>query len=187
MAMNRALFLDRDGIVDELVYYTSSDEWESPRRVEDVQMIDGVTAPLQRLADAGWLLFIVTNQPSFAKGKTSLEELHAVHELVVRRLGVPITRTYLCFHQATDRCECRKPSPYFLHEAAREFDVDLAHSWMVGDQDSDLATGRAAGCRVALIEHPGSAHKRGRIEPDLRVRDLEELSSVLGSDPINAT
>jgi len=177
--MKRALFLDRDGILDELVYYESHGEWESPRRVEDVRMIDGVTEPLQRLADAGWLLFIVTNQPSFAKGKTSLEDLHAVHERIVQSLGVPIARSYQCFHQASDRCGCRKPSPFFLHEAAHEFDVDLARSWMVGDQDSDLACGRAAGCRVALLEHPGSAHKRGKVEPDLRVRDLEELVSFI--------
>ncbi|HEX8409953.1 MAG TPA: HAD-IIIA family hydrolase [Thermoanaerobaculia bacterium] len=177
--MKRALFLDRDGILDELVFYPSHGEWESPRRVEDVQMIDGVTEPLQRLSDAGWLLFIVTNQPSFAKGKTSLENLHAVHEHIVQSLGVPITRSYQCFHQASDQCGCRKPNPFFLHEAAREFDVDLWRSWMVGDQDSDLACGRAAGCKVALLEHPGSAHKRGRIEPDLRVRDLAELVSAI--------
>lgn len=177
--MKRALFLDRDGILDELVYYESHGEWEAPRRVEDMRMIEGVRAPLQRLADAGWLLFIVTNQPSAAKGKASREALLAVHDLVVQSLGVPIARSYQCFHQASDRCICRKPSPYFLREAAREFGVDLSRSWMVGDQDSDLACGRAAGCRVALIEHRGSEHKRGRIEPDLRVRDLEELVSAL--------
>lgn len=178
--MKRALFLDRDGILDELVFYPSHGEWESPRRVEDVQMIDGVTGPLRRLSEAGWLLFIITNQPSFAKGKTSREALHAVHERIVQNLvGVPIARSYLCFHQASDGCGCRKPSPFFLHEAAREFDVDLWRSWMVGDQDSDLACGRAAGCKVALIEHPRSAHKRGRIEPDSRVTDLTALVSAL--------
>jgi len=177
--MNRALFLDRDGVVDELVFYDSSNEWESPRRIGDLRLIDGVRAPLARFIDAGWLLFIVTNQPSAAKGKTSLEELQEVHDAVVAALGVPIARSYLCFHHPEDACACRKPSPHFLREAAREFDVDLARSWMVGDQDSDLACGRAAGCRVALIEHRGSEHKRGAIEPDLRVHDLEELANAL--------
>lgn len=177
--MTRALFLDRDGILDELVYYESSDEWESPRRLSDLRMIEGVSEPLRRLAEAGWLLFIITNQPSFAKGKTSKEELVEVHDEVLRRLDAPIAKSYVCFHQAEDRCECRKPSPHFLREAAREYGVDLAQSWMVGDQDSDLACGRAAGCRVALIEHPGSGHKRGGIEPDLRCRDLGELAGAL--------
>ena len=177
--MKRALFLDRDGVVDELVFYDSHQEWEAPRRVEDVVMIDGVREPLQRLVDAGWLLFLVTNQPSFAKGKAPLDDLRAVHRHVVRSLGVPIARSYLCFHQASDRCHCRKPSPFFLQEAAREFDLDLARSWMVGDQDSDLACGRAAGCKVALLEHRGSEQKRGKVEPDVRVRNLEELVEML--------
>jgi D-glycero-D-manno-heptose 1,7-bisphosphate phosphatase len=92
---------------------------------------------------------------------------------------VPVAQSYLCFHQADDRCGCRKPSPYFLREAAREFSLDLEQSWMVGDQDSDLLCGRAAGCRVALIEHRGSEHKRGKVEPDRKVRDLEELATSL--------
>ncbi len=177
--MNRALFLDRDGIVDELCYYPSHDEWESPRRVADLVMIAGVSEPLRRFHEAGWLLFFVTNQPSFAKGKTTREELEEVHEAVLRALAVPIARSYLCFHRSEDACECRKPKPYFLFEVAREFEIDLARSWMVGDQDSDLAAGRAAGCKVALIEHHGSAHKRGTIEPDLRCATLGELANAL--------
>ena len=180
--MKRALFLDRDGIVDELVFYESSGEWEAPRRVDDVRMIEGASGALQRFADAGWLLFFVTNQPNVAKGKAAREDVEAVHDAVIRKLVVPIARSYLCFHQADDRCECRKPSPYFLNEAAREFDVDLSRSWMVGDQDSDLKAGRAAGCKVALIEHPGSEHKRGEIVPDVVVGDLRELAGVLLSD-----
>jgi D-glycero-D-manno-heptose 1,7-bisphosphate phosphatase len=177
--MTRALFLDRDGILDELVFYASSGEWESPRTVEDLRMIGGVTEPLRRFVDAGWLLVIVTNQPSAAKGKTSLEALHAVHERVVQSLDVPIARSYECFHHPDDGCACRKPSPFFLHEAARDFGIDLAESWMAGDQDSDLACGRAAGCKVALIEHPGSANKRGAIEPDLRCANLRALADAL--------
>lgn len=173
----RALFLDRDGIVDQLVYYASSGEWESPRTLADLEMLDA--APLQRFVDAGWLLFLITNQPSFAKGKTTMEDLHAVHDAVVHALPVNITRSYLCFHRSEDQCECRKPKPFFLREAAREFDVDLEASWMIGDQDSDLLCGRAAGCRVALMENPRSANKRGNVEPDLRVRDLGELADAL--------
>lgn len=175
--MRRALFLDRDGVLDELVEYDAA--WEAPRTLADLRMIDGVSAPLRRFVDAGWLLFIVTNQPNVAKGKATREDVEAINEEVLRRLDVPVARAYVCFHQAEDRCECRKPSPYFLREAAREFGVDLSSSWMVGDQDSDLLCGRNAGCRVALIEHHGSAHKRGSVEPDLRVEDLEDLAGVV--------
>lgn len=177
--MRRALFLDRDGIVDDLVFYESSGEWEAPRRVSDLTMIGGIREPLQRFAGAGWLLFIVTNQPNVAKGKATREDVEAVNDAVVRELAVPVARSYICVHQASDACECRKPSPYFLREAAREFGIDLSASWMVGDQDSDLLCGRNAGCKVALIDHRGSAHKRGKVEPDLRVKDLAELANAL--------
>ena len=180
--MRRALFLDRDGVLNELVYYYSSEEWEAPRSLIHLVMIEGVTEPLRRLVDAGWLLVIVTNQPSYAKGKTSKEALLEVHAAAVERLGVPIAASYLCFHhpdasveELRVTCECRKPGSKSLLDAARDLDIDLPKSWMVGDQDTDLACGRAAGCRVALIEHPGSAEKRGTIEPDLRVGDLREL------------
>ena len=177
--MTRALFLDRDGIVDDLVFYPSSGEWEAPRRLDDLVMIAGVSEPLWRFVDAGWLLFLVTNQPNVAKGKATAEDVQAVNDMVVRELQVPIARSYICVHQASDACSCRKPSPLFLQAAARDFDVDLPQSWMVGDQDSDLLCGRNAGCKVALIEHPGSAHKRGNVEPDLRVKNLAELASLL--------
>jgi histidinol-phosphate phosphatase family protein len=186
--MKRALFLDRDGVLDELVFYESTAEWESPRTLADLVMLDGITAPLQRFVDAGWLLFIVTNQPSHAKGKTSMAELHAVHDAVVAQLGVAITRSYVCFHHPHSivpdlrvACDCRKPGAQSLREAARDFDVDLGASWMIGDQDSDLLCGRAAGCKVALLENHRSANKRGNVEPDLRVRDLDQLADLLTS------
>jgi D-glycero-D-manno-heptose 1,7-bisphosphate phosphatase len=182
----RALFLDRDGVVDELVYYPSHDEWESPRRVADLVMVDGTREPLQRFHDADWLLIIVTNQPSWAKSKTTREELEEVHETIVRNLGVPITRSAICFHhpdavveELRIRCECRKPGTKSLLDAATDFDIDLTASWMVGDQDSDLRCGRAAGCRVALLESRGGESKRGAVEPDLRVRSLAELADAL--------
>ena len=175
--MTRALFLDRDGILDELVYYPSSGAWESPRTLDDLVMLD-VADALQRFADAGWLLIVITNQPSAAKGKATREALQEVQDEVLRRLPV-LTRGYVCFHRSEDDCDCRKPKPYFLHEAARELGIDLSQSWMAGDQDSDLLCGRAAGCKVALIEHPRSANKRGNVEPDLRVKDLVELANVL--------
>jgi len=187
--VNRAIFLDRDGILNDLVFYPSHGEWESPRAVSDLRMLPGIAAPLISLQNAGWLLFIVTNQPSFAKGKTSLRDLEEVESAVIGSLareGVRITASYECFHHPEAalsewrvQCECRKPGTLFLRRAAAEHDIALSQSWMAGDQDSDLACGRAAGCRVALIEYPHSGNKRGVIEPDLRCRNLDELARAL--------
>lgn len=165
--MRKALFLDRDGVLDELVYYADSNEWESPRRVEDIRLIPGAFEAVKRARAAGFEIVVITNQPSFAKGKISRESLEAVHAQIAGSL-----KSYVCYHGPADGCDCRKPGTKFVDDAARELDLDLAQSWFIGDQDSDLACGRAAGMRVILIEHAHSAHKRGRIEPDFRALDL---------------
>lgn len=187
--MRRALFVDRDGVVNDLVYYEMpSREWEAPRRVEDVRIKPGVREALRRAADGGWLLFLITNQPSYAKGKVDKESLEAAHEAIVAELAVPIRASYLCFHhpaavvaELRTTCRCRKPGPEFLERAARDYDVDLRASWMIGDQDSDAGCGRAAGCRVALVETPESASKRGSGDADLRVATLPEaIDRIMG-------
>jgi D-glycero-D-manno-heptose 1,7-bisphosphate phosphatase len=187
--MKRAVFLDRDGVITQLVYYPSHGEWEGPRSVADLQIADGVADALRRLREAGWLLFVITNQPSYAKGKIGRESLEAVHAAALE--GLPIEKSYVCFHhpeavveELRVRCECRKPGAKSIRDAAGEFGVDLSASWMVGDQDSDVGAGRAAGCRVALIENPHSAHKRGKAEPDVRFGSLAEfVEHVVDSGP----
>lgn len=195
----KAIFLDRDGVLNELVWYESTQEWESPRTVADLRIASDVVEPLRNANAAGWLLFVVTNQPSYAKGKTSKEALLEVQSRVLaslREAGVEISDAFLCLHHPDSivpelrvTCTCRKPEPYFLFEAARHFDIDLVRSWMIGDQDSDLACARAAGCRAALLECAASQNKRGSVVPDLRasnlaqlIRAIEESDDVFAAD-----
>ncbi len=182
--MNRGLFLDRDGVINELVFYPSHGEWESPRSVEELRMLPGIESPLREAIRRGWLLFLITNQPSYAKGKCSLESLQQVHERVLERLGeagVVITGSFVCYHHPDSQipgfgpCQCRKPSPHLLREAAARYDVDLTKSWMAGDSGTDIEAGRSAGCRTALIEYEHSEARRGTVRPDLVCADLAEL------------
>jgi D-glycero-D-manno-heptose 1,7-bisphosphate phosphatase len=182
--MKRAFFLDRDGVINDLVYYPSHGQWESPRNVGDLHMREGVMEPLRQANRAGWLVFLITNQPSYAKGKCPLEDLQEVQMRVLEELekgGVAITDSYVCYHHPESKiagfgtCECRKPSPYFLREAARRHDLDLASSWMAGDQDTDVVTGINAGCRTALLKYEHTSDKRGSAKPDVVCADLAEL------------
>ena len=182
--MRRALFVDRDGVVNELVYYPSHGEWEGPRHVDDLSLREGAAAALREAAGRGWLVFLITNQPSYAKGKCPLEDLQQVHRRVLEILEserAHITGSYVCYHHPQSvlpgfgACQCRKPSPHFILEAAKMYDLDLAHSWMAGDQETDIEAGRRAGCRTALIEYEHSESKRGSLEPDLVCSDLAEL------------
>ena len=189
VAERGALFLDRDGILNELVFYTSSNEWESPRIRADFRLRPGVLEALTDFTKAGWPLFLVSNQPSFAKGKTSMADLRDVHAALLEALaphGVAFREAYYCYHHPDavvpalkGPCVCRKPSPHFLQEAARVHGVDLAASWMVGDQDMDLLCGRNAGCRTILIPNPHSASKRGGVVPDRICDDLAQVLPIL--------
>jgi D-glycero-D-manno-heptose 1,7-bisphosphate phosphatase len=185
------VFLDRDGVLNELVPDRASGAPESPLRVEEVSLVDGVAAAA-RLADAGFRLACVSNQPAAAKGSVSVEQLLAVHarvtELLVRR-GVHLAASRLCLHHPqgvvdglAGACPCRKPAPGMLLEVGAALGTDMGASWMIGDTDVDVAAGRAAGCRTVLVEYPGSAHKRhGDARADLLVSSLPDaVAGILG-------
>jgi D-glycero-D-manno-heptose 1,7-bisphosphate phosphatase len=187
-----AAFLDRDGVLNELVADPGSGAPESPLRVEDVRLIEGAAEAARELCAAGFTLVCVSNQPAAAKGKVSVEELCAVHSRVVELLAlakVQLRLSRLCLHHPegvvrvlSGPCSCRKPEPGMLLNAAGVLDLDLPASWMIGDTDTDIAAGRAAGCRTVLIEHPGTGHKRsGDAAADLVACDLRgAVARLLG-------
>jgi histidinol-phosphate phosphatase family protein len=166
------VFLDRDGVLNELVADPASGVAESPLQLTDVRLIAGAAGAAASLAEAGYVLVCVSNQPAAAKGKVSVAQLLAVHERVTELLageGVALAASRLCLHHEqgivpalSRKCVCRKPAPGMLLDAAFTLGLDLASSWMVGDTDADIAAGRAAGCKTLLICNPASAHKRLR-------------------------
>jgi D-glycero-D-manno-heptose 1,7-bisphosphate phosphatase len=179
----RAAFVDRDGVLNELVPDPVSGLPESPLRVEDVKLLPGAGAALAELGAAGYTLVGVSNQPAAAKGKVPLDELLAVQARVVELLaaeGVRFKAFKICLHhpegtvaELSGPCECRKPAPGMLLAAAAELALDLPSSWMIGDTDGDVEAGRNARARTVLVEYPGSVHKRsGASHPDLRMADL---------------
>jgi D-glycero-D-manno-heptose 1,7-bisphosphate phosphatase len=178
-----AVFLDRDGVLNELVPDPLSSVPESPLATEDVMLVAGAAAAAARLARAGFVLVCVSNQPAAAKGKVSVQRLRAVHARAIELLagdGVSLDASLLCLHhpqgvvpELSRRCACRKPGPGMLLDAAAMLDLDLGASWMIGDTDDDILAGNAAGCRTALLQNPSSAHKRSDgVTPDLLCTDL---------------
>ena len=180
----RAAFIDRDGVINELIPDPLAGLPESPLRPEDVALIPGAADALRRLAADGWLLVGVSNQPAAAKGTASVAQLQVVQARVVELLaaqGACLHAFRMCLHhpegvvpELTRECDCRKPAPGMLLDAARELGIDLAASWMIGDTDSDVVAGRRAGCQTLLIQHRESGHKRsGDVRPDAVARDLD--------------
>jgi histidinol-phosphate phosphatase family protein len=180
-----AAFLDRDGTLNEAVPDLDSGMPESPLKVEDVRLLPGAAASVRELAQAGYALVCVSNQPAAAKGKAAVEQLLSVHERVIDLLaqqGVRMDASFLCLHHPdgvvgtlSKRCACRKPAPGMLLDAAAVLGLDLVSSWMFGDTDTDVAAGRAAGSRTVLLEYPQSAHKRmGDVASSMAAADLAD-------------
>ena len=185
-----AVFLDRDGVINELAPDRSSGSPESPLVSSDVRLLPRAAVAVRRLREAGLFLVGVSNQPASAKGSAPLEDLLSVQARVVSLLadaGATLDDWRLCMHhphgvvpELTKTCTCRKPAPGLLLKAASEFNLDLGSSWMVGDTDADIGAGAAAGCRTVLLEQPLSAHKRnGTSSPDWRVTDLESAADLI--------
>jgi D-glycero-D-manno-heptose 1,7-bisphosphate phosphatase len=157
----RAVFLDRDGVINRNVWNPATLEYESPLTVDAFELVPGVLSALAELRRAGYLIFLVSNQPNYAKQKVSMEILDAIHQKLIAataRAGIAWAACYYCFHHPegsmqgySGPCVCRKPSPYFLFRARRDFGLELSLSWMIGDRESDVQCGRAAGTRTILI------------------------------------
>jgi len=137
---NRAVFLDRDNTVikDDGYFHDPQGIVFMPRAVEG----------LLELQRAGFLLFIVTNQSGIGRGYFPESDTIAVHERIMELLrheGVRLEKIYYCPHAPEERCLCRKPKPNLILKAAREFEIDLARSFFIGDHEKDIEAGRAAG------------------------------------------
>lgn len=142
----RSLFLDRDGVVIEDVGY--------PSDPAEVRLLDGALDGMARLARAGWHLVLVSNQSGVGRGLITAEQAESVHRRLVEELeagGVRLDGAYYCLHAPDDGCDCRKPSPGLVLRAVRDLQLDLPHSFLVGDRESDLEAGRRAGCRVVAF------------------------------------
>jgi len=187
--MKKAVFLDRDGVLNELVPNPSTGEYEPPHSPDDLIIFPDVIESLRILQDAGFELFLISNQPDYAKGKTPLENLQAVHaklDRIVRSEGIRFREYYYCYHHPQGKvpeysfeCECRKPKPFFILMAAKRYTLDLSRSWMVGDRDSDIECGKAAGTKTIMIENPQSLKYRTSSQPDFTVANLIDALQII--------
>jgi D-glycero-D-manno-heptose 1,7-bisphosphate phosphatase len=179
----KAVFVDRDGVINEPVWDARTDSFESPYRPDDVALVPGAADALARLRDAGYLLVLVSNQPAAAKGTATRAALDAVHERVVDALRIELDGVYYCYHHPdfTGPCACRKPAPGLLLRAAEDLDLELSESWMIGDADTDVAAARAAGALAVLVAHPRTGHRRHGALPDLTAPDLAGAAALIAS------
>lgn len=171
---SRAVFLDRDGVINRPVFRDG--KAASPRTVEEFDILGDVRKACSLLTGAGFLLVVVTNQPDVGRGLMSREELNSMHHILCRLL--PIRRVEVsCDADDSPLALRRKPNPGMLFDAAAELGIDLSRSYMIGDTWRDIECGRRAGCRTIHIER--GHHEKLRTIPDFRGRDLLDAARTI--------
>jgi D-sedoheptulose 7-phosphate isomerase len=178
----RAVFLDRDGVINRA--FVRDGKPFPPPTPQELEIIPGVPEALRDLKAHGYELLVVTNQPDVGRGKQSRQALDAIHQSLLASL--PLDDILVCCHTDQDKCDCRKPLPGMLLEAARRHHIDLSASFMVGDRWRDIEAGYNAGCKTILIDYGYSERPPDRV-PDLRVGSLREAADwIIRSTPKGA-
>ena len=163
MKLNSAVFLDRDGTIIEDRGYL--------KNPSDVIFFPDTFTALKML-QKNFMLFIITNQSGISKGITTLEEVDAVNKSIIEILRdneIQIQELYCCPHQTSDNCTCKKPSPYFVRQAALDYNLDMGNSFITGDHPSDVECGIKAGIHpVYLLTGHGTKHLP-EIQGDIKI------------------
>ena len=192
MKDNRAVFLDRDGVINKIVWNEDIEQLDSPMKPEELELLPGVIEALKILASKNYLMFIVTNQPGAAKGKTSYMNLCMINGRLIRLIqseGINISGIELCPHHKTGSdsadekflihaCTCRKPSTGMIDSICAKFRIDRKRSWMIGDSATDVICGKNAGLRTAFIGNfkCDACHMMNFNKPDIICSDLYEFA-----------
>ena len=168
-AMNKAVFLDRDGVLN--LALVRDGKPYSPSNLSELQLAPGAAKAFSELRDLGFKLLVVTNQPEVARGNLTRASVEEIHGAIAAEF--PVDEIFVCYHQDGDGCDCRKPKPGMLLEGARKYNVDPKQSFMVGDRWRDIEAGQNAGCRTIFVD-AGYEDRNPARPPDARVRSLRE-------------
>ena len=192
MARN-AIFLDRDGVINPYVYNAEFGTVDSPNSPDEFTLAPGAGKAVAEFNRLGFRVVVVSNQPGIAKGKFTpaiLEQVNAKMRAGIAACGGKLDAVYYCLHHPEAAlpaykalCECRKPRPGMLLEAAREWDIDLRNSYMIGDGVTDIQAGRAAGTRTVFIgqskPYVFQEFEKQGIQPDFMVPTLTDAVEVI--------
>jgi D-glycero-D-manno-heptose 1,7-bisphosphate phosphatase len=169
---NRAVFLDRDGVLNR-------DSPEFIKTPEELHLIPGAAQSVARLNQAGLLTIVISNQSGIARGLLTEDDLDAMHLKLckaIAEVGGNITDVYYCPHMPGDGCPCRKPAPGMVYQAGTDYNVDLTRSFLVGDKVDDISCGASAGCKTILVltgQTPAYDPTMFLVQPDRVARDLD--------------
>jgi D-glycero-D-manno-heptose 1,7-bisphosphate phosphatase len=176
LTARRAVFLDRDGVINRAMVRAGKPY--PPSSLAEVEIPAGTLAALNNLKQAGFYLIGITNQPDVARGTQRRAIVEEINQFLLTRL--PVDEIFVCYHDTPDHCDCRKPQPGLILQAAQKYAVNPTHSFMVGDRWKDIEAGQRAGCRTVFIDY-GYLEKQAALQPDKTVASLPEASTWIMS------
>ena len=193
MRQSRAVFVDRDGVLNDLVYDEEEGRSSSPVSARELRVFPFVAGSVKKLRAMGFLVVVISNQPGVAKKQFTEAELKRMNAKIGRELaskGTSLDGEYYCLHhpdglvkELSVRCGCRKPKPGLLLRAAKEMGIDLTGSYFVGDGLIDVEAGKRAGCRTILVGHVTTFLSRMMEErkatPDYMVHTLKDVPALI--------
>lgn len=195
--MRRAIFLDRDGVINQMVYNPDYGLVDSPMRPGEFSLLPGVGEGIKQINQAGFLAIVISNQPGIAKGKLCKALLDKITDKMHQSLkaqGAKLDGVFYCLHhpdailpEYRQNCDCRKPKPGLIKQAADEWDIDLSTSYFVGDGITDMAAGKAVDSTCLYVgsrkEYIMNEFHRAGIEPDYIVGNLlEAVGEILKNE-----
>lgn len=176
--MNKAVFLDRDGTINEEKNYLS--------REEEFKFIPGAIEGLRLLRENRFKLIVITNQSGIGRGFLEKEKVERVNEKMRRELserGVELDAVYVCPHAPEEGCDCRKPKNALVKRAGKEFKLDLEKSFFVGDKTIDIRLGKNCNGKTILLKTGyGGRDKKFKVEPDYLAEDLRDAAEIILSE-----
>lgn len=172
--IQRAVFLDRDGILNRAVVRDGKPF--PPSNLAEVEILPGAVTSLRQLADSGHVLIGITNQPDVARGTQSRKVVESINALI--QSDLPIREIFVCYHDQADECDCRKPKPGLILQAAQKYELDLSHSWMVGDRWKDIVAGQAAGAKTIFVDYQYTETYKGA-PADFTVTDTRFIADII--------
>ena len=175
--MNRAAFLDRDGVINRIALRDGRPY--PPATLAEFELFPQVSEALNLLKKSGYKIIVVTNQPDVRTGVQKKEMVETFHAKLLAEL--PIDEIYVCYHIDADGCSCRKPKPGMLLDAAEKWSIDLKSSFMVGDRWRDIEAGQAAGCKTILVKNDYEEKKAEN--PNWTVDSLFEAVQIIAKLP----
>jgi len=147
--MNKAVFLDRDGVINK-------ERKDYVKTINELEIFPNISKCIKELKKNNYLVIVITNQSAINRGLTNLQKINDIHNKIqtfLETFNTKIDAFYICPHRPDENCLCRKPHSQMIIQASNDFDIDLQSSWMIGDNDSDILAGKNAGCKNIKIEN----------------------------------